>query len=86
MMMEAKPSQLRFLNRATTIFSGVVIVGLSAGLLYMARPVVTADTFHAKMDDSIEAAFAYQGSEVNIKMEQLPIIFHDNSNINGPLE
>ena len=67
MMMEAKPSQLRFLNRATTIFSGVVIVGLSAGLLYMARPVVTADTFHAKMDDSIEAAFAYQGSEVNIK-------------------
>lgn len=66
MTMEAKPSELRFINRATTIFSGVAIVGLSAGLLYMARPIVTAETFNTKMEDSIDAAFAYEGTEVNL--------------------
>lgn len=66
-MMEAKPSELRLLNRLTTIFSGVVIVGLSAGLLYMSKPVITEETFNTKMQDSIGAAFAYEGSDVNTK-------------------
>lgn len=64
---EAKPSDLRILNRFTNIFSGVVIIGLSAGLLYTARPVVTAETFTDKMQDSIEAAFSYAGSDINMK-------------------
>ena len=64
---EAKPSDLRILNRFTNIFSGVVFIGLSAGLLYTARPVVTAETFTDKMQDSIEAAFSYAGSDINMK-------------------
>lgn len=63
----AKPSDLCLLNRVTTIFSGVVIVGLSAGLLWMAKPEITEDTFSTKMQDSISAAFAYEGNEVNTK-------------------
>lgn len=63
----AKPSDLCLLNRVTTIFSGVIIIGLSAGLLWMAKPEITAETFSAKMQDSINAAFAYEGNEVNTK-------------------
>lgn len=66
-MMEVKPSELRLLNRLTTVFSGVVIIGLSAGLIYMAKPAITEETFNTKMQDSIEAAFAYEGSDVNTK-------------------
>lgn len=64
---QANPSDLRVLNRFTNIFSGVVIVGLSAGLLYMAKPAVTAETFTDKMQDSITAAFSYEGSDINTK-------------------
>ena len=64
---QVSSSDLRVLNRFTNIFSGVVIVGLSAGLLYMAKPVVTAETFTDKMQDSITAAFSYAGSDINMK-------------------
>lgn len=64
-------SHLRFVSRVTTAMSGIVIVGLSIGLLYMAQPIVTAETFEGTMEDSINAAFAYKGNNINIKNSTL---------------
>lgn len=64
---KANTSDLRLMNRVTTLFSGVVIVGLSAGLIFMAQPEITEATFANKMQESINAAFTYEGQEVNTK-------------------
>lgn len=64
---KANASDLRLMNRVTTLFSGVVIVGLSAGLIWMAQPKITEATFANKMQESINAAFTYEGQEVNTK-------------------
>lgn len=69
--MNEHSSRLRVINRLTTTISGVVVVGLSVGLLYMAQPIVTAETFEGTMEDSISAAFNYKGNNINIKNETL---------------
>lgn len=69
------------LNRFTTIFSGVVITGLSVGLLLMSRPMITEANFETKMQESIDSAFHYSVMESNTKMIALLIIHHANLSI-----
>lgn len=61
----SKPSQLRLISRFTTIFSGVVITGLSVGLLIMSRPMITQENFNDKMQQSMDSAFLYNVTDVN---------------------
>lgn len=64
---QTTPHDLRMLNRFTTIFSGVVITGLSVGLLLMSRPMITEANFDLKMQESIDSAFNYEVIEENTK-------------------
>lgn len=59
------PSELKMISRFTTIFSGVVITGLSVGLLLMSRPMITQANFTEKMQQSMDSAFLYQVRDVN---------------------
>lgn len=68
---QIKPHDLRMLNRFTTIFSGVVITGLSVGLLLMSRPMITEANFETKMQESIDSAFHYSVMESNTKNDSI---------------
>ncbi|MGL4337796.1 MAG: hypothetical protein ACRCST_12965 [Turicibacter sp.] len=56
---------LKILNRVTTVFSSAIVIGLTVGLILMAKPAITEANFDIQMDHNIEAAFNYEVTTLN---------------------
>lgn len=65
--MKDTKQDLQLLSRFTTIFSGVVVTGLSVGLLLLSRPTITELNFDLKLQESIDSAFSYEVTGTNTK-------------------
>ncbi|HAX72818.1 MAG TPA: hypothetical protein DCY20_04785, partial [Firmicutes bacterium] len=62
---------IKVIERLTTVFSAMVIVGLSAGLILMSKPVITTENFDNQMQANIEAAFNYEVTRQNTQNENI---------------